>query len=94
MLQTLPHLCCPSLDTFQHLNISLVRGPRLHPGLEVPHQCPAGGVVTASALWGHTTGNTREDALGHLGMLVVVLAQHLEGGVSTVKRRSMAFLLK
>ncbi|KAK4822584.1 LOW QUALITY PROTEIN: hypothetical protein QYF61_017170 [Mycteria americana] len=38
---TLHHLCCPSLDTLQHLNVSLVvRGPKLNTVFEVrPHQC-------------------------------------------------------
>ncbi|KAK4819224.1 hypothetical protein QYF61_027054 [Mycteria americana] len=41
VLQTLHQLRCPSLDTLQHLNVSLVvRGPKLHTVFEVqPHQC-------------------------------------------------------
>ncbi|KAK4814499.1 hypothetical protein QYF61_020861, partial [Mycteria americana] len=41
VLQTLHQLRCPSLDTFQHLNVSLVvRGPKLNTVFEVrPHQC-------------------------------------------------------
>ncbi|KAK4827930.1 hypothetical protein QYF61_022378 [Mycteria americana] len=41
LLQTLHQLRCPSLDTLQHLNVSLVvRGPKLNTVLEVqPHQC-------------------------------------------------------
>ncbi|KAK4818798.1 hypothetical protein QYF61_019519 [Mycteria americana] len=35
LLQTLHQLCCPSLDTLQHLNVSLVvRGPKLNTGFE------------------------------------------------------------
>ncbi|KAK4824878.1 hypothetical protein QYF61_021085 [Mycteria americana] len=35
VLQTLHQLCCPSLDTLQHLNVSLVvRGPKLNTGFE------------------------------------------------------------
>ncbi|KAK4826112.1 hypothetical protein QYF61_005250 [Mycteria americana] len=41
VLQTLHQLRCPSLDTLQHLNVSLVvRGPKLNTVFEVwPHQC-------------------------------------------------------
>ncbi|KAK4830836.1 hypothetical protein QYF61_013765 [Mycteria americana] len=41
VLQTLHQLCCPSLDTLQPLNVSLVvRGPKLNTAFEVrPHQC-------------------------------------------------------
>ncbi|KAK4829747.1 hypothetical protein QYF61_006456 [Mycteria americana] len=36
LLQTLHQLCCPSLDTLQHLNVSLVvRGPKLNTVFEV-----------------------------------------------------------
>ncbi|GAB0186314.1 hypothetical protein GRJ2_001096700 [Grus japonensis] len=45
VLQTLHQLCCPSLDTLQHLNVFLVvRGPKLNTVLEVrPHQCRVQG---------------------------------------------------
>ncbi|KAK4818705.1 hypothetical protein QYF61_017926, partial [Mycteria americana] len=45
VLQTLPQLRCPSLDTLQPLNVSLVvRGPTLNTAFEVrPHQCPVQG---------------------------------------------------
>ncbi|KAK4824917.1 hypothetical protein QYF61_021537 [Mycteria americana] len=41
VLQTLPQLRCPSLDTLQPLHVSLgVRGPTLNTALEMqPHQC-------------------------------------------------------
>ncbi|KAK4824899.1 hypothetical protein QYF61_021414 [Mycteria americana] len=41
VLQTLHQLRCPSLDSLQHLNVSLVvRGPKLNTVFEVrPHQC-------------------------------------------------------
>ncbi|KAK4815713.1 hypothetical protein QYF61_006751 [Mycteria americana] len=41
LLQTLHQLRCPSLDTLQHLNVSLVvGGPKLNTVFEVwPHQC-------------------------------------------------------
>ncbi|KAK4815585.1 hypothetical protein QYF61_004800 [Mycteria americana] len=45
VLQTLHQLRCPSLDTLQHLNVSLVvRGPKLNTVFEVrPHQCRVQG---------------------------------------------------
>ncbi|KAK4823068.1 hypothetical protein QYF61_025407 [Mycteria americana] len=49
VLQTLPQLRCPSLDTLQHLNVLLVvRGPKLNTVFEVqPHQW---GTITALLL--------------------------------------------
>lgn len=34
--KTLHEPCCPSLDTLQHPNVSVVRGPELHTALEAP----------------------------------------------------------
>ncbi|KAK4812352.1 hypothetical protein QYF61_017129 [Mycteria americana] len=52
VLQTLPQLRCPSLDTLQPLNVSLgVRGPTLNTAFEVrPHQCRVQGTITALVL--------------------------------------------
>ncbi|KAK4809329.1 hypothetical protein QYF61_024565 [Mycteria americana] len=52
VLQTLPQLRCPSLDTLQPLKVSLgVRGPTLNTAFEVqPHQCPVQGTITALLL--------------------------------------------
>ncbi|KAK4814524.1 hypothetical protein QYF61_021625 [Mycteria americana] len=52
VLQTLPQLRCPSLDTLQPLNVSLgARGPTLNTAFEVrPHQCPVQGTITALLL--------------------------------------------
>ncbi|KAK4815695.1 hypothetical protein QYF61_005508, partial [Mycteria americana] len=52
VLQTLPQLRCPSLDTLQPLNVSLgVRGPTLNTAFEVrPHQCPVQDTITALLL--------------------------------------------
>ncbi|KAK4810176.1 hypothetical protein QYF61_010949 [Mycteria americana] len=52
VLQTLHQLRCPSLDTLQPLNVSLVvGGPKLNTVFEVrPHQCPVQGTITALLL--------------------------------------------
>ncbi|KAK4827747.1 hypothetical protein QYF61_021218 [Mycteria americana] len=52
VLQTLHQLRCPSLDTLQHLNVSLVvRGPKLNMLFEVrPHQCKYRGTITSLVL--------------------------------------------
>ncbi|KAK4829679.1 hypothetical protein QYF61_005972 [Mycteria americana] len=52
VLQTLPQLRCPSLDTLQPLNVSLgVGGPTLNTAFEVrPHQCRVQGTITALVL--------------------------------------------
>ncbi|KAK1202130.1 FUT8 fucosyltransferase, partial [Pygoscelis papua] len=56
VLQTLHQLHCPSLDTFQHLNVLLVvRGPKLNTVFEVrPHQCQVQGHDHFPAPAGHT----------------------------------------
>ncbi|KAK4817942.1 hypothetical protein QYF61_002786 [Mycteria americana] len=76
VLQTLHQLHCPSLDTLQHLNVSLVvGGPKLNTGFEVrPHQCcpsPAG----------HAISDTSQDAIGFLGHLGTLLA-HIQAVVN------------
>ncbi|KAK4817702.1 hypothetical protein QYF61_026392 [Mycteria americana] len=52
VLQTLPQLRCPSLDTLQPLNVSLgVGGPKLNTAFEVrPHQCRVQGTITSLVL--------------------------------------------
>ncbi|KAK4831331.1 LOW QUALITY PROTEIN: hypothetical protein QYF61_016820, partial [Mycteria americana] len=52
VLQTLPQLHCPSLDTLQPLKVSLgVGGPKLNTAFEVrPHQCRVQGTITALVL--------------------------------------------
>ncbi|KAK4830680.1 hypothetical protein QYF61_012849 [Mycteria americana] len=74
VLQTLHQLHCPSLDTLQHLNVSLVvRGPKLNTGFEVrPHQCRVQGHDHFPSPAGHTISDTSQGAvglLGHLGTL-------------------------
>ncbi|KAK4833008.1 hypothetical protein QYF61_027110 [Mycteria americana] len=72
VLQTLPQLRCPSLDTLQPLNVSLgVRGPKLNTGFEVqPHQCRVQGHDHFPSPAGHTISDTSQDASGHLGTLL------------------------
>ncbi|KAK4811651.1 hypothetical protein QYF61_022744 [Mycteria americana] len=85
VLQTLPQLRCPSLDTLQQLNVLLVvRGPKLNTVFEVqPHQCRVQGDDHFPAPAGHTISDTSQDAiclLGHLGTLLahiqLVVDQH------------------
>ncbi|KAK4818760.1 hypothetical protein QYF61_018932 [Mycteria americana] len=60
VVQTLHQLRCPSLDTLQHLNVSLVvGGPKLNTVFEVRPHHPAG----------HTISDTSQDAIGFLGHL-------------------------
>ncbi|KAK4809905.1 hypothetical protein QYF61_023392 [Mycteria americana] len=62
VLQTLPQLRCPSLDTLQPLNVSLgVRGPKLNTAFEGHDHCPTPA--------GHTIADTSQDAIGFLGHL-------------------------
>ncbi|KAK4817635.1 hypothetical protein QYF61_021781 [Mycteria americana] len=72
VLQTLHQLRCPSLDTLQHLNGSLVvRGPKLNTAFEVrPHQCRIQGDHHFPSPAGHTIPDTSQDAIGHLGTLL------------------------
>ncbi|KAK4822898.1 hypothetical protein QYF61_021117 [Mycteria americana] len=71
VLQTLHQLSCPSLDTLQPLNVSLVvRGPKLNTGFEVrPHQCRVQGHNHCPTPAGHTIFDTSQDAIGFLGCL-------------------------
>ncbi|KAK4825953.1 LOW QUALITY PROTEIN: hypothetical protein QYF61_003471 [Mycteria americana] len=76
VLQTLHQLRCPSLDTLQHLNVSLVvRGPKLNTVFEVqPHQCQVQGDNHFPSPAGHGISDTSQDAIGLLGHLVTLLA--------------------
>ncbi|KAK4825284.1 LOW QUALITY PROTEIN: hypothetical protein QYF61_026129 [Mycteria americana] len=69
-------LRCPSLDTLQHLNVSLVvRGPKLNTVFEVwPHQCRVQGHDHFPSPAGHTISDTSQDAIGFLGHLGTLLA--------------------
>ncbi|KAK4815896.1 hypothetical protein QYF61_009947 [Mycteria americana] len=76
VLQTLHQLRCPSLDTLQHLNVSLVvRGPTLNTAFEVwPHQCRVQGHDHFPSPAGHTISDTSQDAIGLRGHLGTLLA--------------------
>ncbi|KAJ7423221.1 hypothetical protein BTVI_10719 [Pitangus sulphuratus] len=82
VFQTIDHLCCPSLDTLQHLNVSLVvRGPKLKTELKVwPHQCQVQGDDHFPSLAGHTISDTSQDAIGLLGNLGTLLT-HVQPAV-------------
>ncbi|KAK4825074.1 hypothetical protein QYF61_023078 [Mycteria americana] len=82
VLQTLPQLRCPSLDTLQPLHVSLgVRGPTLNTAFEVrPHQCPVQGHDHCPSPAGHTIPDTSQDAIGLLGHLGTLLA-HVQAAV-------------
>ncbi|KAK4817095.1 hypothetical protein QYF61_027926 [Mycteria americana] len=70
VLQTLPQLRCPSLDTLQPLNVSLgVGGPTLNTAFEGHDHCPSPA--------GHTIPDTSQDAIGFLGRLGTLLAHIL-----------------
>ncbi|KAK4826227.1 hypothetical protein QYF61_006268 [Mycteria americana] len=88
--ETDPHLAttsfqlrCPSLDTLQHLNVSLVvGGPKLNTVFEVrPHQCRVQGHDHFPSPAGHTICDTSQDAIGFLGHLGTPLA-HIQLAVS------------
>ncbi|KAK4823194.1 hypothetical protein QYF61_027203 [Mycteria americana] len=83
LLQTLPQLRCPSLDTLQHLNVSLVvRGPKLNTVFEVrPHQCRVQGHDHFPSPAGHAILDTSQDAIGFLGHLGTLLA-HIQLAVN------------
>ncbi|KAK4817737.1 hypothetical protein QYF61_026537 [Mycteria americana] len=83
LLQTLHQLCCPSLDTLQHLNVSLVaRGPKLNTVFEVwPHQCRVQGHNHFPSPAGHAIFDTSQDAIGFLGHLGTLLA-HIQPAVN------------
>ncbi|KAK4816524.1 hypothetical protein QYF61_017624 [Mycteria americana] len=73
--QTLHQLRCPSLDTLQHLNVSLVvRSPKLNTVFEVrPHQCQVQGDDHFPGPAGHIISDTSQDAIGLLGHLGTLL---------------------
>ncbi|KAK4816773.1 hypothetical protein QYF61_022771 [Mycteria americana] len=83
VLQTLHQLRCPSLDTLQHLNVSVVgRGPKLNTVFEVwPHQCRVQGHDHFPSPAGHTIFDTSQDAIGFLGHLGTLLA-HIRAAVN------------
>ncbi|KAK4810953.1 hypothetical protein QYF61_013361 [Mycteria americana] len=83
LLQTLHQLRCPSLDTLQHLNVSLVvRGPKLNTVFEVrPHQCRVQGHDHFPSPAGHTIPDTSQDAIGFLGRLGTLLG-HIQAAVN------------
>ncbi|PKU47104.1 hypothetical protein llap_2599 [Limosa lapponica baueri] len=64
-------LCCPSLDTLQHLHVCLaVRSPKLNTVFEMwPQQCPVRGDNHFLSPAGHTISDTGRDAVGLLGHL-------------------------
>ncbi|KAK4818842.1 LOW QUALITY PROTEIN: hypothetical protein QYF61_020061 [Mycteria americana] len=68
---TLHQLRCPSLDTQEHLNVSLVvRGPKPNTVFKVqPHQCRVQGHDHFPSPAGHTISDTSQDAIGLLGHL-------------------------
>ncbi|KAK4824382.1 hypothetical protein QYF61_014042 [Mycteria americana] len=83
LLQTLHQLRCPSLDTLQHLNVSLVvGGPKLNTVFEVrPHQCRVQGHNHFPSPAGHAIFDTSQDAIGFLGHLGTLLA-HIQLAVN------------
>ncbi|KAK4829130.1 hypothetical protein QYF61_002209 [Mycteria americana] len=83
LLQTLHQLRCPSLDTLQHLKVSLVvGGPKLNTVFEVrPHQCRVQGHDHFPSPAGHTIFDTSQDAIGFLGRLGTLLA-HIQPAVN------------
>ncbi|KAK4830514.1 hypothetical protein QYF61_011456 [Mycteria americana] len=83
VLQTLHQLPCPSLDTLQHLKVSLVvRGPKLNTVFEVrPHQCRVQGHDHFPSPAGHTIPDRSQDAIGFLGHLGTLLA-HIQEAVN------------
>ncbi|KAK4825912.1 hypothetical protein QYF61_003407 [Mycteria americana] len=83
VLQTLHQLRCSSLDTLQHLNVSLVvRGPKLNTVFKVqPHQCGVHGDYHFPSPAGHTISDTSQDAIGFLGHLGTLLA-HIQPAVN------------
>ncbi|KAK4818207.1 hypothetical protein QYF61_008697 [Mycteria americana] len=83
LLQTLHRLRCPSLDTLQHLNVSLVvGGPKLNTVFEVrPHQCRVQGHDHFPSPAGHAIFDTSQDAIGFLGHLGTLPA-HIQAAVN------------
>ncbi|KAK4831708.1 hypothetical protein QYF61_018760 [Mycteria americana] len=83
LLQTLHQLRCPSLDTLQHLHVSLVvGGPKLNTVFEVqPHQCRVQGHNHFPSPAGHAIFDTSQDAIDDLGHLGTLLA-HVQPAVN------------
>ncbi|KAK4823893.1 hypothetical protein QYF61_007958 [Mycteria americana] len=83
VLQTLHQLRCPSLDTLQHLHVSLVvRDPKLNTVFKVwPHQSQVQGQDHFPSPAGHTISDTSQDAVGFLGRLGTLLA-HIQLAVN------------
>ncbi|KAK4823224.1 hypothetical protein QYF61_027565 [Mycteria americana] len=83
VLQTLHQLRCPSLDSLQHLHVSLVvRGPKLNTVFEVrPHQCRVQGHDHFPRPAGHAISDTSQDAIGFLGHLGTLLS-HIQAAVN------------
>ncbi|KAK4811485.1 hypothetical protein QYF61_010384 [Mycteria americana] len=83
LLQTLPQLRCPSLNSLQPLNVSLVvGGPTLNTAFEVqPHQCRVQEHDHFPSPAGHAIFDTSQDAIGFLGHLGTLLA-HIQGAVN------------
>ncbi|KAK4832143.1 hypothetical protein QYF61_020883 [Mycteria americana] len=88
--ETDPHLSttsfqlrCPSLDTLQHLHVSLVvEGPNLNTVFKVwPHQCQVQGDDHFPSPAGHTISDISQDAIGLLGYLGILLA-HIQPAVN------------
>ncbi|KAK4832707.1 hypothetical protein QYF61_025168, partial [Mycteria americana] len=74
LLQTLHQLRCCSLDTLQHLNVSLVvRGPKLNTVFEGHDHFPSPA--------GHAIFDTSQDAIGFLGCLGTLPA-HIQAAVN------------
>ncbi|TRZ18548.1 hypothetical protein HGM15179_008552 [Zosterops borbonicus] len=76
VFQSLHQLCCPSLDTFKHLNVlPKLRGPELDTALKVwPDQCRVQGKNELPAPAAHTIPDTGQNAIGPLGHLGTLLA--------------------
>ncbi|KAK4806225.1 LOW QUALITY PROTEIN: hypothetical protein QYF61_013369 [Mycteria americana] len=83
LLQTLHQLRCPSLDTLQHLNVSLVvRGPKMNTVFKVwSQQCCIQGDDDFPTPAGHAISDTSQDAIGLLGHLGTLLA-HIQAAVN------------
>ncbi|KAK4827171.1 hypothetical protein QYF61_015133 [Mycteria americana] len=90
LLQTLHQLRCPSLDTLQHLNVSLVvRGPKLNTEFKVqPHQCRVQGHDHFPSPAGHAISDTSQDAIGFLGHLGTLLA-HIQAAVNQTSHHTI-----
>ncbi|KAK4830600.1 hypothetical protein QYF61_012026 [Mycteria americana] len=91
VLQTLHQLPCPSLDTLQHLHVSLaVRGPKLNTVFKVrPHQCRVQGDDHFPTPAGHTISDTSQNAIAyssHLKYCVQIWAPHYKGEMDILER--------